>query len=79
VLAEHAPDARTFAEAIGFDAELAKSVYERVKEKLARNRLTKPLFDTDRFRRHIEAAYTAMWEIHQRGEGPRSFAVPPVD
>ncbi len=50
-----------------------------IKEKLARERLTKPLFDTDRFRRHIEAAYTTMWEIHQRGEEPRSFKVPAVD
>ena len=33
------------------------------------------LFDSDRFRRHIEAAYTRMWEIWQRGEGPRSFRV----
>ena len=49
-----------------------------VKEKLARNRLTKPLFDTDRFRRHIEAAYTEMWQVHQRGEEPRSFAVAAV-
>jgi hypothetical protein len=33
------------------------------------------LFDTDRFRRHIEASYLQMWEIWQRGEQPRSFAV----
>ncbi len=50
-----------------------------VKDRLARNRLTEPLFDTDRFRRHIEAAYMTMWEIHQRGENPQSFAVPPFD
>jgi protein O-GlcNAc transferase len=35
-----------------------------------------PLFDTDRFRRHIEAAYLTAWEIWRRGERPRSFAVP---
>jgi predicted O-linked N-acetylglucosamine transferase (SPINDLY family) len=40
------------------------------RQKLARNRDTSPLFDTDRFRRSIEAAYTTMWERHQRGEGP---------
>jgi predicted O-linked N-acetylglucosamine transferase (SPINDLY family) len=49
-----------------------------IKSKLARNRGTYPLFDTDRFRRHIEAAYTTMWERHQRGEPPASFAVAPI-
>lgn len=46
-----------------------------IRGKLAANRLTYPLFDTDRFRRHIEAAYRTMWERWQRGEGPESFAV----
>jgi protein O-GlcNAc transferase len=46
-----------------------------VRDKLARNRLRTPLFDTDRFRRHIEAAYTTMLEISRGGENPRSFAV----
>jgi protein O-GlcNAc transferase len=45
------------------------------RERLNRNRLIYPLFDTDRYRRHIEAAYTNMWEIWQRGESPQSFAV----
>jgi protein O-GlcNAc transferase len=49
-----------------------------VRRKLATNRLTHPLFDTDRFRRHLEAAYSTMWDISQRGEAPRSFSVPPV-
>jgi predicted O-linked N-acetylglucosamine transferase (SPINDLY family) len=50
-----------------------------IKLKLARNRNTSPLFNTDRFRRHIEAAYTTMWERYQRGEPPESFAVEPID
>jgi protein O-GlcNAc transferase len=33
------------------------------------------LFDTDRYRKHIEAAYIGMWERHQRGESPQSFTV----
>jgi predicted O-linked N-acetylglucosamine transferase (SPINDLY family) len=48
---------------------------QKIKEMLDRNRLIFPLFDTDRFRRHIEAAYTEMWERHRRGEAPASFAV----
>jgi len=46
-----------------------------IKDTLARNRLAKPLFDTQRLTRHVEAAYTTMWDIYQRGEGPRSFGV----
>lgn len=48
---------------------------QSLRDKLAKNRLTQPLFDTDRSRRHIEAAYRRMWEIAQRGEEPRSFAI----
>jgi predicted O-linked N-acetylglucosamine transferase (SPINDLY family) len=51
------------------------SLLEGYRNRLATNRLTHPLFDTDRFRHHIEAAYLQMWEIWQRGEQPRSFAV----
>ena len=48
-----------------------------IKSKLAANRSTYPLFDTNRFRRHIEAAYVTMWERYQKGEPPASFAVEP--
>ncbi|HUZ73129.1 MAG TPA: hypothetical protein VMU87_09090, partial [Stellaceae bacterium] len=48
-----------------------------IKSTLARNRDTFPLFDTDRFRRHVESAYETMWERHQRGEPPAGFAVAP--
>jgi len=51
------------------------ALLEGYRNRLAANRLTHPLFDTDRFRRHIEAAYLQMWEIWQRGERPRQFAV----
>jgi predicted O-linked N-acetylglucosamine transferase (SPINDLY family) len=37
-----------------------------------------PLFDTDRYRRHIEAAYEAMLERHKRGLTPESFDVPAI-
>src|SRR5215475_13881095 len=46
-----------------------------LRARLAGSRLTHPLFDTDRFCRHIESAYTTMWETWQRGEAPQSFAV----
>jgi protein O-GlcNAc transferase len=34
-----------------------------------------PLFDTDRFRRHIEAVYVRMWKRHRQGKPPESFRV----
>jgi protein O-GlcNAc transferase len=40
--------------------------------------MTCALFDTHRFRRHIEAAYNRMWGQHQRGDAPRSFSVEPI-
>jgi predicted O-linked N-acetylglucosamine transferase (SPINDLY family) len=53
------------------------SALAALKAKLAKNRDTHPLFDTARFTRHLEAAYTAMWQRVQRGEAPASFAVEP--
>jgi len=46
------------------------------RERLARNRLTSALFDTDGFRRQIEAAYLTMWERFEGGQPPQSFSVP---
>jgi predicted O-linked N-acetylglucosamine transferase (SPINDLY family) len=54
-----------------------RSLLGALRHRLAENRSTCALFDTDRSRRHIEAAYCTMWELHRRGEGPRSFAVEP--
>jgi predicted O-linked N-acetylglucosamine transferase (SPINDLY family) len=50
----------------------------QVRDKLAANRLTFPLFDTARFTRHFETAFEMMHEIHIRGEPPRHFEVAPV-
>jgi len=66
-------------EALALKLATDATLLREIKERLAQNRLTKPLFNTDRFRRHIEAAYTTMWEIHQRGEEPRALAVMSVD
>ena len=48
------------------------------KNRLAHNRGSCPLFDTARFTRHVEAAFTTMWERHQKGEPPSAFAVEPT-
>ena len=46
-----------------------------LRERLARNRTTHPLFDTKRFTRHIEAAYTMMWENYRRRSPPQGFLI----
>ena len=47
-----------------------------LKEKLARNRLTTPLFDTVLFTRHLESAYRTMWDRYQADQPPEAFTVP---
>jgi predicted O-linked N-acetylglucosamine transferase (SPINDLY family) len=46
-----------------------------VRARLAKVRLDAPLFDTPRFTRHIESAYTTMFERYRRGEAPAAFDV----
>ena len=50
-----------------------------LRQTLARHRETFPLFDTDQFTRHLEAAFTTMWERVERAEPPESFTVTPVE
>jgi protein O-GlcNAc transferase len=52
---------------------------EALRQKLARHRTTAPLFDSERYRRHVDRAYLQMIERHRRGEPPASFDVPPVE
>jgi predicted O-linked N-acetylglucosamine transferase (SPINDLY family) len=47
-----------------------------IRRKLASNRLTTPLFDTQLFTKHIEAAYTSMYELYQADLGPDHIYVP---
>jgi hypothetical protein len=61
----------TLARKLATDPALLGSLRER----LAQNRTSHPLFDTQRLTRHIEAAYTTMMEPWQRGEPTKSFSV----
>jgi len=65
-------------EALALKLAREPAMLAEIKAKLARNRDTYPLFDTARFTRHIESAYTNMWERWQRGEAPQSFSVAPI-
>jgi predicted O-linked N-acetylglucosamine transferase (SPINDLY family) len=74
-LGELVTDSLADYEALARRLATDKAQLAGVRQRLADNRLTCRLFDADRFRRHIEAAYSTMWEIWQRGEPPKGFAV----
>jgi predicted O-linked N-acetylglucosamine transferase (SPINDLY family) len=65
-------------EALALKLAREASLLASIKAKLARNRDTYPLFDSARFTRHIEAAYTTMWERYRNGEAAKPFAVEPI-
>jgi predicted O-linked N-acetylglucosamine transferase (SPINDLY family) len=65
-------------EALALQLARDPSRLQSIRRKLDQNRRTSPLFDTNRFRRHIESAYTTMYDTWMRGEVPRSFAVEPI-
>ena len=64
-------------EALAIKVAGDRALLTSLKNKLAQHRQTSSLFNTRRFARHIESAYTIMWERYQRGEPPTSFAVEP--
>jgi predicted O-linked N-acetylglucosamine transferase (SPINDLY family) len=74
-LPELVTDSMDEYEALALDLAAHPERLAAIREKLERNRTNYPLFDTDRFRRNIEAAYRRMWEIRQSGSPPQSFSV----
>ena len=62
-------------EALALRLATDASLLRGFRQRLEQDRASCPLFDTDRFRRHIEDAYTTMWELQRRGESPRSFSI----
>jgi protein O-GlcNAc transferase len=65
-------------EALALKLASQPPLLRRYRKRLEKNRLTAPLFDADRFRRHLEQAYTTMLDTERRGEKPRSFSVAPT-
>ncbi|MFZ2160768.1 MAG: tetratricopeptide repeat protein [Sideroxyarcus sp.] len=47
----------------------------QIREKLAANRLSMSIFDTERQVRNLEAAYQSMWQRYQTGQAPETFQV----
>jgi len=64
-------------EALALKLATDPQLLQGFRERLAQHRANAPLFDTDRFRRHIESAYMRMWQIREEGEAPKPFAVKP--
>jgi len=46
-----------------------------LKQKVTKNRVTEPLFDTPRFTRNLEKAYKQMWEIMLAGKSPQQIEI----
>ena len=66
-----AADFETLAIRLASDPKALRAV----RDKLARNKTSCALFDTDLFAANIEAAYRIMWERWLAGEKPKGFAV----
>ncbi|MGA8032189.1 MAG: hypothetical protein WCB48_07315, partial [Casimicrobiaceae bacterium] len=77
-LPELATDSLAEYEARAIAFARSPALTQSIREKLARERSKGPLFDTERYRRHIEIAYQTMWEMHLRGEAPYPFTVRPI-
>ena len=64
-------------EALAIELASNPGTLAEIRRKLARNRLTTPLFDTPLFARHIDTAYRTMYERHQAGLPAEHIHVPP--
>jgi predicted O-linked N-acetylglucosamine transferase (SPINDLY family) len=74
-LPELITDALSSYETVAMKLAHAPAALAQLKAKLAPERNTAPLFDTERFARHLESAYVTMWERTQRGLPREAFSV----
>ncbi len=74
-LPELVTDSAEEFEALAVTLASNPEAFKKIRARLEKNRDTSALFDTDRFRKNIEAAYTQMWRRWLAGEEPRSFSV----
>ena len=64
-------------EALALKCATDKTFLETLRSKLALNRTRYPLFNTARFCKHIEQAYSRMWSRCLEGKCPEGFVVEP--
>jgi len=50
---------------------------DTLRSKLNANRLTKPLFDTQKFTQYLEEAYSQMWKTYSEGKKPANIVIKP--
>jgi predicted O-linked N-acetylglucosamine transferase (SPINDLY family) len=65
-------------EALAFKLATDPGMLAEIRLRLADSRCRSPLFDIERFRRHIEAAYIMMHARHEQGEPPAGFDAAPL-
>ncbi|NBP97802.1 MAG: hypothetical protein EBU25_08350, partial [Burkholderiaceae bacterium] len=63
-------------EALAIELAMSPQKIVDVKLKLANNRLTTPLFDTQRFTKNLETAYMKMFERYQSDLAPEHITIP---
>jgi len=62
-------------EAMAVEFATNPGLLAKIREKLGRNRLTTPLFDSELFTEHLEDAYTQIYERYQADLGPEHVYV----
>jgi len=65
-------------EGLALNLATNRSQLTTIRLRLSDHRNRYPLFNTNRFCRHLEAAYQAMWKTWRRGEEPQSMSINPV-
>jgi predicted O-linked N-acetylglucosamine transferase (SPINDLY family) len=78
-LPELVTDCRLHYESRAVELARDRPALGAITAKLARHRLTQPLFDTVRFARHLEAAYRAMVDRWSTGLAPEHLSVGAID
>lgn len=73
-LVTHSPQAY-LDQALALSSQPA--MLQSLRRQLLETRLQVPLFDTERFTRHIEQAYDMAWDRYRQGLAPAHFSVPP--
>ncbi len=74
-LPELVAPSRAEYEAIALRLARDPNAHAATRAKVMRNRLTTPLFDTERFTRGVEAAYEIMWRRWCQGLPPADIDV----
>jgi predicted O-linked N-acetylglucosamine transferase (SPINDLY family) len=64
-------------ESLAFKLTQDRALLATLRERLQAARSSQPLFDSERYRRHLETAYQLMYERSLAGQAPAGFDVPP--